>query len=154
MLCISPKKKEEEEEEEVEEAKEHKREEPEEKEEGEEKKEEEEGKGKEGEEEEEEKEDEKKKKKNKKKKKKREKRQRKKKKRAHLCLQDLELVTGGPEVGLGHRPPLGGLAHLNQALLPLLLQPLRTLLQPRHLIISSLHEENKDRQLAAEEGGE
>ena len=58
-------------------------------------------------------------------------------------------MAGGPEVCLGHRPLLGGLAHLNQALLPLLLQPLRTLLQPRHLSISSLHEEEEDRQAAA-----
>ncbi len=78
----------------------------------------------------------------------------KKEQQGHLCLQDLELVARGPEVGLGHRPLLGGLAHLNHPLLPLLLQHLRTLLQPRHLTISSLHEENKDRQLAAEEGGE
>lgn len=79
------------------------------------------------------------------------KKNKKKKKQADLCLQDLELVAGGAEVGLGHRPLLGGLAHLNQALLPLLLQPLRTLLQPRHLTISSLHEENNNRQPAAEE---
>ena len=59
-------------------------------------------------------------------------------------------MAGGPEVCLGHRPLLGGLAHLNQALLPLLLQPLRTLLQPRHLSISSLHEEVGDQQAEAE----
>ena len=65
-------------------------------------------------------------------------------------------MAGGPEVCLGHRPLLGGLAHLNQALLPLLLQPLRTLLQPLHLSISSLHEEVGDQQAEAEaeEGGE
>jgi len=59
-------------------------------------------------------------------------------------------VAGGPQVCLGHRPLLGGLAHLNQALLALLLQALHTLLQPHHLSISSLHEEAEDEQAAEE----
>ncbi len=60
-------------------------------------------------------------------------------------------MAGGPEVSLGHRPLLGGLAHLNQPLLPLLLQPLRTLLQPRHLTISSLHQQEGDQQAEPKE---
>ena len=58
-------------------------------------------------------------------------------------------MARGPEVCLGHCPLLRGLAHLNQALLPLLLQPLRTLLQPCHLSISSLHQQEADQQAAA-----
>jgi len=53
-------------------------------------------------------------------------------------LQDLELVTSGPEICLTHRPLLSGFAHLNQALLAVLLQGFSTLMQPGYLGISNL----------------
>ncbi|KAA6421775.1 MAG: hypothetical protein FRX49_08386 [Trebouxia sp. A1-2] len=68
-----------------------------------------------------------------------------KKKQGHLWW------LGGAEVGLGHRPLLRGLARLNQALLPLLLQPLRTLLQPHHLSISSLRQQEEGQRAEAGE---